>query len=147
MRCVHWTPDYFDGLVIIAMLQAGDIDARLFGENFVRQNWLKILAYDGFRVMAPTHQIKAAHGMIVDFQNGVFALPAEETERAFCPGCRLRAGETDLAPRRRAFLTFIVANICFDFSVALLFNPYEHVVAIFTLFLLTLLACCLSGTS
>lgn len=141
MRCVHWTPEYLDGLIVIAMLRAHDLDAHLFGENFVRQNWFQILVYDGFRVMVPSHQIETAHGLIVDFRNGAFELPVEELERPLCSQCDKAAGETDPGPRRWAFLAYLVAYLGYTASIVLLWTPWEYLFGLFVLFLMILVPC------
>ena len=108
MRCVECTFEYLDGLALVALLRANDLDAHLFNENFVRQDWLYILAYGGFRVMVPASQLDLARSICDAFRAGALALTHGECERPGCPRCGASSSEWNSRPRD----WFRVAMIC-----------------------------------
>lgn len=61
---VDWAADHPDGLVMVPLLQSEGIDAFLHNENFVRQDWLNILAYGGFRVLVRAPDSAAAVALL-----------------------------------------------------------------------------------
>ncbi len=118
MRSVERTYEYLDGLALVALLRADNLDAQLFDENFVRQNWFHILAYGGFRVMVPSTELDHALQLCDSYHRGEFSLISEECEEPTCPACHRYSGKTDLTPRRRVFATLFLAY----FFVGIPFN-------------------------
>lgn len=121
MRCVERTFEYLDGLALVALLRANALDAHLFDENFVRQDWFYIIFYGGFRVVVPSSQLDQAIDIRDRFRNGAFDLPAEDCDIPQCPNCGERSGEPDPNPRRTLFLIYI---FFFVFSGFLLASEY-----------------------
>lgn len=128
MRCVERPAEYVDGLTLTALLRAHGLDAELFDENFVRQNWFKILAYDGFRVMVPAAQLQPARAVIDEYRAGALALPDAAVDLPSCPHCGHCACNADPKPRRHFFIAFIVAFVIYGpaEAVALSFVPSLH---------------------
>lgn len=87
MRCVERTYEYLDGLALVALLQANDLDAHLFDEHFVRQDWFSIIFYGGFRLMVPAEQLSAARELIEAFRQGALALNDNVDDMPACPLC------------------------------------------------------------
>lgn len=107
MRCVDWTPEYLDGHVAVALLRAHDIDAHLFDENLVRQHWFHIIAYGGFRIMAPSAQLLFAGQVMKAYREGEFQLADDIVDTPECPRCRSACCEADPRPRRGVFLAYL----------------------------------------
>lgn len=118
MRCVDWTPDHLHGLILVALLHSWGIDARLFDENFVRQNWLKTLAYGGFRIVVPAKDLQSSREILADCRRGALQSPDEESERADCPACHSRSVGFDHRQRRWIFLAYL--TICILQAVLLI---------------------------
>ncbi len=108
MRCVERTLDYMDGLVFVALLRGTGIQAHLFDENFVRQNWFEILAYGGFRIMVPAQDLQTAREILAEFRRGALQLDESEVGRPRCPACHAYSCEFDHRQRRWVFLAALV---------------------------------------
>lgn len=108
MRCVERTFEYMDGLALVALLRANALDAHLFDENFVRQDWFHIIVYGGFRVVVPASQLDQAIEIRDRFQRNEFDLPAEDCDIPQCPTCKTASGQADPSPRRMLFLLYII---------------------------------------
>lgn len=122
MRCVERPAEYVDGLTLTAMLRAHGFNAELFDENFVRQNWFRILAYGGFRVMVPAAQLHSARALIEEYRSGALTLADHDEVIPPCPRCQQANSLSDPWPRRRLIAWFIVT--AFGFSIgALQFLP------------------------
>lgn len=118
MRCVERTFEYLDGLALVALLRANDLDAQLFDENFVRQNWFEIIVYGGFRVVVPDHELESALQLRDSWRRGELSLSADECEEPTCPACYTPSGQTDLTPRRRVFAIYLLAYFFLAFQLA-----------------------------
>lgn len=117
MRCVERTYEYLDGLALVALLRANELDAHLFDENFVRQDWLHIIVYGGFRVMVPENELERALQLRDSSHNGVLSLTTDECTDPICPACQESSGHTDLAPRRRVFAAFITTYFFYGIQI------------------------------
>lgn len=111
LGCVERTFEYMDGLVFVAMLRARNIEAHLFDENFVRQDWFYILVYGGFRIMVPSKDLQIAQETLAEFRCGVLLCDEDEMSWPACPACHAHGGEFDPRPRRWVFLAYIVGQI------------------------------------
>lgn len=111
MRCADWTAEYLDGQIIVARLRAEGLDAHLFDQETVRQDWFNILAYGGFRVMVPATQFEAAQALTQACRAGALTLADESTDRPACPRCQDGLGQADPRPRRRAFAAYLVWSV------------------------------------
>ena len=138
MKCVDWSPDHLDGLIVIALLRANGLDAVLFGENFVRQDWFQILAYDGFRTMVPGHQVADARILVDAYRDGSLELPAAEIDRPACPDCGHVGTEPDPSPRRWLMLAYVVCIVGISFAPVLAWSG--HMFEFVLVFLLTITA-------
>ncbi|HMM66642.1 MAG TPA: hypothetical protein PKC03_06840 [Dokdonella sp.] len=118
MRCIDWTPEYLEGRIIVSLLQANEVDAYLFDENFVRQNWFEILGYGGFRVMVPNQQSQEARQITADYRAGTLASPDEASCRVKCMVCLSIDTEPNPNPRRAVFL------FCMFFSGLIALFPF-----------------------
>jgi hypothetical protein len=111
MHCVHWTAEYIEGHVIVGLLRANGMDAWLFDENFVRQDWFAILGYGGFRIMVPRRAVPDARQIISDYRNGKLELDNELAPGPACPRCASQETEADLWPRRWVFLAYFFVGM------------------------------------
>lgn len=118
MRCVERTYEYLDGLALVALLRANELDAQLFDENFVRQDWFYIMVYGGFRVMVPTHELERALPLRDAYHRGDLGLKEDESKDPTCPSCHAQSGKTDLIPRRRVFAAFFLAYFIIGIQIA-----------------------------
>ncbi len=118
MRCVERTYEYLDGLALVALLRANDLDAQLFDENFVRQDWFYVMLYGGFRVMVPTNELESALLLRDAYHRGELSLKEDACEDPTCPSCDSPAGETDLVPRRRVFAAFFLGYFLIGIQIA-----------------------------
>ena len=123
MRCVERVPEYMDGLLLVALLRAREIDAQLFDENFVRQDWFKILAYGGFRVMVPARDWQDAQRTLVEFRSGALHYAEDEMDRPICPACHAYSGEFDHRQRRWVFLAYFINALVLSLCVIFLAEP------------------------
>lgn len=127
MRCVDWTAEYLDGQVIVALLRAEGLHAHLFDQHTVRQDWFRILAYGGFRVMVPASEFEAACALTEAFRDGTLALPDDANDRPAGPRCRDGVGAADPRPQRRAFAAYLVWSAA---TMALLATGIETVAVV-----------------
>ena len=110
MRRAYWTLDLLDAHIVAQMLRHEGIDAWVFDDNIVRQNWLQAIAYGGYRVMTRTDDLAAAQKLVGDYAAGERSLAADDPEPNRCPGCNACATQDDAAARRGLFLWFF---LCF----------------------------------
>jgi hypothetical protein len=111
MHRVDWTPEYVEGHVIVGLLRANGIDAFLFDENFVRQDWFAILGYGGYRIMAPWRAAQDARQIISGYRSGKFELDKEDAPGPECPRCASHETESDPRPRRWVFLVYFFVGM------------------------------------
>lgn len=123
MRCVERSYEYLDGLTLVALLRANDVDAQLFDENFVRQNWFKILAYGGFRIMLPAQDWQHAQQILVEFRSGALQYAGDEMARPACPACYTHSGEFDHRQRRWVFLAYFIHSLVLSLLMIFLVEP------------------------
>ncbi|MBL0165036.1 MAG: hypothetical protein IPP82_15680 [Xanthomonadales bacterium] len=123
MRCVERTLEYMDGLVFVALLRGRNIEAHLFDENFVRQNWFYTLVYGGFRVMVPAPDLQIARETLVEFRSGAMRCDEDEMDRPKCPACRAHSSEFDHRQRRRVFLAYFVCSLVLALLMEFLSDP------------------------
>lgn len=109
MQRVRTAYDLLEALVIVAMLRDAGIEASVFDAEFVRQDWFRMLAYGGFRIMVPDRDAADAVRMLADYDAGAIA-PAEAEDRLACPRCTAEAVREDPWPRRWTFLAIIVLS-------------------------------------
>jgi hypothetical protein len=102
---------------LTAMLRAHDVEAWLFDADFVRQDWFKMIAYGGYRILVREESVVEAAQLLRDYRNGQLALAQES--RAICPSCAHAAGSDDPQPRRNVFLATVLLGFCGPFVLAL----------------------------
>ncbi|HEY2395136.1 MAG TPA: DUF2007 domain-containing protein [Rudaea sp.] len=98
--------DLLEAHIIVALLRYAGIDAQVFDADFVRQDWWKMLAYGGYRIVVPGTAVEAAREILYKYENGYFALDVED--RPACPVCAATAGVEDPWPRRNVFLLMFI---------------------------------------
>ncbi|MEZ5462129.1 hypothetical protein [Dokdonella sp.] len=128
IRCVDWTPDYLDGLVLVALLRSRDIDAQLFDENFVRQDWFRILAYGGFRIAVPALDLQSSREVLTDYRRGALQLPDEELHGPSCPACHDSSAGFDHRQRRWIFLAFLFVCTAQTISILAFDTPAPYLI-------------------
>ena len=139
MRCVERAYEYLDGLALVALLRANDLDAQLFDENFVRQDWFYIMAYGGFRVMVPTTELDTALPLRDAYHREELSLKEDKCEDPTCTSCDSPSGETDLFPRRRVFAALFLGYFLIGLQVAVAIGNAGLFVATTLIFSLLLL--------
>lgn len=87
------------------MLREHGVEAWLFDADFVRQDWFKMIAYGGYRIVVRDESVSEATEVLHGYRNGEFAV-AEEL-RAICPNCSHASSRDDPQPRRNVFLAMI----------------------------------------
>jgi hypothetical protein len=107
MRCVDTTLDVMEGWIIVALLRSEGIDAQLFNENFVRQNWFEMIGYGGFRVSASDGDAAQAREIITGYRRGDIALSNESDDFPPYPLCDSPSTDFVHERRRWPFLTYI----------------------------------------
>ena len=117
IRRIHTTYDLLEAHLITAILREHGIDALLFDADFVRQDWFKMIAYGGYRIVVRDDSVDQARALLRDYSEGNLALSDEY--RTPCPNCAKLAGNDDPQPRRNIFLSIIVLDVVF--VMALLF--------------------------
>jgi hypothetical protein len=105
MRRVYTTYDLLEAHVITQMLREHDIEAWLFDADFVRQNWFRMIAYGGFRILVRDESVGDGLQLLREYRNGNLALADEF--RLHCPNCAHTTGIDDPQPRRNVFLAMI----------------------------------------
>jgi len=120
MRRIHTTYDLLEAHVLTALLREHDIDAWLFDADFVRQNWFRMIAYGGFRILVRDESVADGLHLLREYQNGNLALADEY--RSQCPNCAHTAGTDDPQPRRNVFLAMIVVGVVWP-SILLSWHP------------------------
>jgi len=109
MRRVHRSFDLLEAHIIAGLLRDDGVNAEVFDADFVRQDWFKMLAYGGFRIVVPDAEFAEATERIKQYQAGVLA--SEGDERARCPSCGNHSGHDDPQPRRNVFLAMILLSV------------------------------------
>lgn len=120
MRRLLTTYDLLDAHLLTALLREHGVDAWLFDADFVRQDWFKMLAYGGYRIMVRAEDLAAASGILQERRAGRYALANDTREP--CPRCTCHTVIEDLQPRRNVFLAMIVMVIASSFA----FLPRWH---------------------
>ena len=120
MRRIHTTYDLLEAHALVAMLREHDIETWLFDADFVRQDWFKMIAYGGYRILVRDETVADALRVLGEYRNGQLALVEEQ--RTICPECAHSSGSDDPQPRRNVFLAMIVLGFCGPFAL-LLWKP------------------------
>jgi hypothetical protein len=120
MRRVDTTYDLLEAHVITQMLREHGIEAWLFDADFVRQNWFRMIAYGGFRILVREESVADALHLLREYRNGNLAL--KEDHRSRCPHCAHDTGDDDPQPRRNVFLAMIAAALVWP-SLLLAWHP------------------------
>lgn len=108
MRCVEWSAEYVEAHVIAMLLRAHDLEAVVFDENFVRQNWFELLGYGGFRIMTPEHQFPEAKRLVSAYRSDILRVRDSRDDYPECPYCGAHETGQDPRPRRALFIVYIV---------------------------------------
>jgi hypothetical protein len=106
MQRVYRCFDLLQAHAIAASLRHDGIQAHVFDADFVRQDWFKMLAYGGFRIVVPNEDASRAAENIRLYQEG--ALSLHDVEGAACPNCGEHSGHDDPQPRRNVFIAMFV---------------------------------------
>jgi hypothetical protein len=106
MRRIHTTYDPLEAHLTTAMLREHGIDAWLFDADFVRQDWLKAIAFGGYRIMVSDDFSANAGKVLQEYKNGTLAL--DDEQHPACPNCGEQRGIENPSPRRHVFLALIV---------------------------------------
>lgn len=112
MRRVFWSAEYDEAHVVQAMLRSQRIESWVFDADMARQDWFRVLAIGGYRVMVTATDAPRAVEMIGEYRAGTLALADETVERPACPRCAT-PGDNDPAPHRRVFTLLITADLLF----------------------------------
>lgn len=118
MRRAHWTAEYAEAHIVVAMLRANDVDSHVFDRNMVRQDWFKTLAFGGYRVMVADADVERAKALLEDYRAGRLALDDTTIDRPACPRCR-SPGREDPDPRRLIF-ALILGGELVSFAIVML---------------------------
>lgn len=108
MRCVEWSAEYVEAHVIAMLLRAHDVEAVVFDENFVRQNWFELLGDGGFRIMSPEQQLPEAKRLVAAYRSDILQVHDTRDDEPECPHCGAHETGQDPQPRRMLFLVYIV---------------------------------------
>lgn len=109
MRRAHTTFDLLEGHILTSLLRDNGIEAWLFDADFVRQDWFKMLAYGGYRVVVRDEDVTDARALLDQYHADELALADEHG--APCPHCLHAAASDDPQPRRNVFLAMLVLPI------------------------------------
>jgi hypothetical protein len=104
MRRAYWSIDFFDAQIVADFLRQQGIEAWVFDEGLVRQNWLQAIAYGGFRVVVADADQAQAVQWVARWHAGEFALAPNDLDEAKCPRCGSHATEANPWPRRLGFV-------------------------------------------
>ena len=107
--------------MLTALLREHGIDAQLFDADFVRQDWFKMIAYGGYRIMVREQDLAAARQVLQEQRSGNLALPDDTDTR--CPHCAHGTGVEDPQPRRNVFIAMLVLDFCGGFAILMLWHP------------------------
>jgi hypothetical protein len=121
LRRLHTSYDLLDAHVLTALLREHGIDAWLFDADLVRQDWFKMIAYGGYRIMVRAEDYAAARELLHEQRAGNFALTNDTREP--CPRCSSDSAIEDPQPRRNVFLAMIVMLIASSFAFLLRWHP------------------------
>lgn len=110
LACVDWAADHLDALVRVALLRSEGIDALLPDENLVRQDWLHVFAFGGFRVLAPSADAARAVDLLALYRSGRLAIDEAAVEHPACPRCSGECTVADPWPRRKVFVAFLMGQ-------------------------------------
>ncbi|MBN8480675.1 MAG: hypothetical protein J0L88_03685 [Xanthomonadales bacterium] len=111
LACVDWAADHLDALVLVALLRSEGIDAFLPDENLVRQNWLHVFAFGGFRVLARSADAARAADLLARYRSGRLAIDEAAVEHPACPRCSGECTVADPRPRRQVFVAFLLSQV------------------------------------
>jgi hypothetical protein len=107
---VHWTPDLAEAHIVEGLLRAHGLQAWAFDTAFVSQDWLKTLAFGGYRIMSTRADAAEARQIVEGWRAGELEHPASDVDQSVCPRCESAAGVENKSPRRRVFLSLIAAD-------------------------------------
>jgi hypothetical protein len=120
MRRVHTTFDLLEAHVITEMLREHGIAAWLFDADFVRQDWFKMIAYGGYRILVRDESVPQALSLLQDYRRGDLAVQSET--RAQGPQCARNDGSDDPQPRRNVFLVMLLLSVT-EIPILLSWHP------------------------
>lgn len=113
MLRVHWTPDLAEAHIVEGLLRAHGLQVWAFDTAFVSQDWLKTLAFGGYRIMSTRADAAESRKIVEAWRAGELEHPASDVDQPVCPRCERIAGVENKSPRRRVFLSLITADALF----------------------------------
>ncbi len=109
LRRVDTTFDLTEAHIVVGLLRAEGIDAYLFDADFVRQNWLKAIAFGGYRILVRDADVSTARGHIRTYRDTKTTL--SHSDDAPCPSCSSTAYRDDPRPRRWVFAIYTALQL------------------------------------
>jgi hypothetical protein len=73
--------------------------------DIVRQDWFKMIAFGGFRLVADDESVAQAQATLAQYRDGSLALAEDDAD--VCPKCSKARVAHDPQPRRNVFLALI----------------------------------------
>lgn len=115
----HWTLDLMEAEVVCGLLREHDVAADVFDRAFVRQDWLRAIAFGGYRVMVPRAQAAVAAELMQRWRSGEFSLQPDATdvdEAELCPACGSLHIQADFRSWRLAFASIMLLGLPLPWS-------------------------------
>ena len=106
MRRVHTTFDLLEAHIMTGLLRAQGVEAHAFDVGMVRQDWFRMIAFGGFRIVVSDPAVDDAIAVLGRYANGDFALADADQDR--CPRCGAFSVLHDPQPRRNVFLAMFL---------------------------------------
>ena len=116
MLRIHRCFDLLEAHIIVALMRDEGIAAQVFDADFVRQDWIRMLAYGGFRVMVPDAAAGDARAILHRYRNGELAFE-DDDDHVRCPRCAAEDVADDPQPRRNIFLGYMLFALIWGFAL------------------------------
>ncbi len=109
MQRIHTTFDLLEAHIVTGLLRENGAEVWACDVDIVRQDWFKMIAFGGFRLLASDASIADALVTLHQYQNGELALPDDHADA--CPKCGEFCVAHDPQPRRNVFLAMILLSL------------------------------------
>jgi hypothetical protein len=101
---VYRSLDLLEAEIVCQFLRSHDIDADVLSQYFLRQDWIRLLAYGGFHVVVTAENQAQALSLLKEWKAGEWDLervdPSIEIDRVICPACGSSKTHENTWPRR-----------------------------------------------
>ena len=129
MPRVFWSAQYDEAHVVQALLRSRQIEAWVFDADMARQDWFRVLAIGGYRVMIADADAARATELVGEYREGTLAVVDDAVERPTCPRCAT-PGSDDPVPHRLVFSLLIAIDVVIGLGLLLAAGGSNKILAV-----------------